>query len=658
MYKKLFEPQKIGTMTVPNRIVMTAMGNHAANADGTVSGTDIAFYGARARGGAGLIITECACVDSTTGKGNLRQLSVDDDRFIPGLRRLAEEVHRYGSRLAVQIYHPGRQGIAKLNGVESMMSASRTECQCVHQPAHEMSLDEIHEITEKFAAGARRVKEAGADAVEIHGAHGYLIGQFLSPYTNKRTDEYGGSFENRMRFLAGILREVRKACGKDFPILVRFSVDEHMEYVKAPREGLHLSDGTAIAKYLEQQGADALDVSCGIYETMNTAWEPVGFDQGWKLDGPAAVKAVVGIPVIGVSVIREPAFAEKVLEEGKCDMIGSARAFLADPDWGRKAREGRDDEIRKCISCLYCMETLMEADQTGVHVGCAVNFEGCREDRYSEEKLRRDGAGRTVAVIGAGPAGMEAARVLALRGFRPVLFEKQPEVGGQILYACRPPKKEKTGWLIDYQKRQLEKLGVQVRTDTPADMEALQELAPYAVFIAQGSVPILPDSIPGIRGEHIYTPPQILSGEVRLTGQQIGVVGSGMTGIETAEYLASQGNKVSVFEMAGEIGPGIFFQNLIDVMGRINEYKPRFYPNHRLMELKGTTAVFEVTDTRRKAEYDFDSVIVSLGMRSNRELAGEVESVFDRVVYLGDARQAGRIEQAIRNGYLEAAELR
>lgn len=213
MYNTLFSSCNIGTLEIPNRAVMTAMGNHIAEEDGTVSDADIAFYGARAKGGVGLVITECACVDFRTGKGNLRQIAVDDDKYIPGLKRLADEVHKYGSVLAVQIYHPGRQGIAELNGVESMKSASKTECRCVHQPAHEMTTDEIKEMTELFAAGAKRLKEAGVDAVELHGAHGYLIGQFLSPYTNKRTDRYGGSFENRMRFLDEIIDAVRRECG-------------------------------------------------------------------------------------------------------------------------------------------------------------------------------------------------------------------------------------------------------------------------------------------------------------------------------------------------------------------------------------------------------------------------------------------------------------
>ena len=657
MYKKLFSAKKIGSMEVPNRIVMTAMGNHIANEDGTVSEADIAFYGARAKGGVGLVITECACVDFATGKGNLRQISVDDDKYIPGLKRLADEVHKYGSCIAVQIYHPGRQGIAEMNGVESMKSASQTECQCVHQPTHEMTTDEIKEMAGFFISGAKRLKEAGVDAVELHGAHGYLIGQFLSPYTNLRTDEYGGNFENRMRFLDEIIDGIRKECGEDYPIIVRYSVDEHMDYAGHPECGLHLQDGVEIAKHLEAKGVDALDVSAGIYETMNVAWEPVGFDQGWKMEGPEAVKKAVQIPVIGASVIREPQYAEQVLEEEKCDFIGSARTFFADPDWAVKAREGREKEIRKCISCLYCMETLMAADLSPVPMGCAINFQGCRESQYNDDTLKKDGNGRTVAVIGAGPAGMEAARVLAMRGFNPVVFEKQEQAGGQIVLASKPPKKEKTGWLVEYQKHQLEKLGVEVRLNTAPTMEELKALEPYAVFVSQGSKPIMPRSIKGIDGEQVYTPVEILNGSVTLKDKNVCVVGSGMTGIETAELLCEQGNKVSVFEMADDIGPGIFFQNLIDVLGRVNSYGTMLYPKHRLVELDGTKAVFETTDTKEQESYEFDAVVVSLGTASNTELKVEIEKEFEKVEFLGDALKAGRIENAIRTGYLAAAEL-
>ena len=428
MYRRLFQPIQIAGMRVPNRIAMTAMGNHLANPDGSVSDADVAFYAARAAGGVGLVITECACVDFAAGKGNLRQLAVDDDRYIPGLKRLADAVHAHGAALCVQLYHPGRQGIAAVNGVETMAAPSVTECQCVHQPTHAMTTEEIREMVHRFAMGAYRLKQAGVDAVEFHGAHGYLIGQFLSPYTNRRSDAYGGSFENRMRFLDEIILEARRLCG-DYPMLVRFSVDEHMDYAGKPGEGLSLSHGIEIARHLEKLGVDALDVSSGIYETMNTAWEPVGFDEGWKIDGPAAVKEAVSIPVIGASVIREPAYAEQILSEGKVDLVGSARAFLADPQWGKKALEGRDCEIRKCISCLYCMETLMAADMSPVPMGCAINFEAGREAVWQEAQLPKDGNGRCVAVIGAGPAGMEAARVRSL-GLQAAQEGEDPLAGG------------------------------------------------------------------------------------------------------------------------------------------------------------------------------------------------------------------------------------
>lgn len=657
MYRKLFQPLQIAGMRVPNRIAMTAMGNHLAEPNGMVSDADIAFYAARARGGVGLIITECACVDFVSGKGNLRQLAVDDDKYIPGLKRLADAVHVYGTALCVQIYHPGRQGIAAANGVETMAAPSVTECQCVHQPTHAMTIEEIREMVQRFAMGAYRLKQAGVDAVEFHGAHGYLIGEFLSPYTNHRTDAYGGSFENRMRFLDEIIVEARRLCG-DFPMLVRYSVDEHMDYVGKPGEGLRLTDGIEIARHLEKMGVDALDISSGIYETMNTAWEPVGFDEGWKIEGPAAVKQAVSIPVIGVSVIREPAYAEQILAQGKVDMIGSARAFLADPQWGEKAREGRDGEIRKCICCLYCMETLMAADMGSVPMGCSINFEACRESVWQAGKLEKNGDGRIVAVIGAGPAGMEAARILALRGFRPVIFEKTGHVGGQILLASKPPKKEKTGWLMDYQLGQLEKLGIEVRLNTPATLEAVKALNPYAVFVAQGSENVRPRAIPGLDGPNVWTPGDVLMGRVNFRDQDICVVGSGMTGLETAELLGSQGNRVAVFEMADEIGPGVFFQNRIDVMKRVAAYGTKLYPKHKLIRVDGNNVTVETTNTHEQNTLCFDGVVLSLGVAPNRVLVEELKTEFAYVVLLGDASKGGRIVDAIGSGYRAAAELK
>lgn len=657
MYKKLFTSKKIGEMTVPNRIVMTAMGNYLANTDGSVSEEDIAFYGARAKGGVGLVITECACVDFERGKGNTRQLSVDHDKYIPGLKRLADEVHKYNSVIAVQIYHPGRQGIAAINGNETMAAPSNKKCQVVQQPTHEMNKEEIKDMVDRFVQSAVRLQKAGIDAVEVHAAHGYLINQFLSPYTNLRKDEYGGTFENRMRFLDEIIAGIRKECGKNYPIIVRISVDEYMDYVGQPDLGLHLEDGIKIAKHLEKQGVDALDVSSGIYETMNTAWEPTGFDQGWKIDNAAKVKKVVDVPVIGVSVIREPEYAEEILEEGKVDFIGSARQFFADPEWGNKAKAGQEKNIRKCISCLYCMEALMSVDMGGEPVACAINYEGGKELKYSNHVLKKNGEGRRVAVIGAGPAGMEAARILAKREFKPIIFEKKPEVGGQIIYASKPLKKGKVAWLIDYQKGQLDDLEVELKLSHVPTMKEIKELDPYAIFIAQGSVPIMPKSIKGLHGDNVYTPVDILSGNVNLENKKVAIIGSGMTGIEVTEFLIAQGNEVSLFEMEDEIGPGVFFQNLIDAMKRIGENSTKLYPKHKLMEIDGSTVIVETTDTKKIKKFDFDAVVVSLGTISNKEMLEELEREFEKIIKLGDAKKAGRIVDAIGDGYKEAFEL-
>ena len=483
-----------------------------------------------------------------------------------------------------------------------------------------------------------------------------MIGQFSSPYTNKRTDEYGGNFENRMRFFGEIIDAVRAEVGADFPVIARFSVDEHMEYVGQPDEGLHLADGVEIGKYLEAKGVDALDVSSGIYETMNTAWEPVGFDQGWKIEGPASVKAAVNIPVIGVAVIRDPEYAEELLKDGKLDFVGSARAFYADPEWANKAKCGKACDIRKCISCLYCMESLMSANAE-TPMGCSVNFEAGKENQYQAEELPKNGAGRTVAVIGAGPAGLEAARILAIRGFKPVVFEKQLRLGGQVYLASKPPKKEKTAWLIDYEKGQLEKLGVEIRLNTEATVETIKELKPYAVFVATGSAPVMPKSIKGLDGKNVYTPVEILDGTVKLSNKKVCVVGSGMTGIETAELLSEQGNDVTVFEMADDIGPGLFFQNLVDVMSRIAPKNVAMYPKHRLVEIDGNKVAFETTDTKEAVNFEFDEVVVSLGVAANKAANEEIAAAFDNVRFLGDALSTGRIAAAIKTGYLAAAEL-
>ncbi|MCB2353145.1 FAD-dependent oxidoreductase [Clostridium estertheticum] len=655
MFNNLFSKGKIGSMDTKNRIVMTSMGNHLGNPDGTMSKADIAFYGARAKGGVGVIFTEVSMVEESRGRGNLCQISVADDKYIPGLKELADEIHKYNSKIVIQIYHPGRQGISVVNGNLPMLAPSDIECQCVHQPTVAMTTEEVSDMVEKFILAAVRVKKSGIDGVEVHGAHGYLVNQFLSPHTNHRIDKYGGSFENRLRFLEEIVIGIKERCGKDFPLIVRLSVDEFYETIGLPEEGLHLKDGVKIAERMEQLGVDAIDVSSGTYETMNTAWEPSSFDQGWKINLAETIKKSVKIPVIGVSVIREPEYADQIIADGKVDFVGSARQHFGDPEWSNKAKEGRTNEIRKCISCLHCMEVLMSSDITKLPCQCAINIQSGRELDYSN--FVEDGDGRTVAIIGAGPAGLEAARVLAMRKFKPVIFEKSDKIGGQLEFANKPPKKEKINWLIDYLRVQNEKLGTEIRLETTPTIEDLKELNPYAVFVAQGSNPIMPKSISGIDGKEVLSITDILSGKIKLKGKKIGVVGSGMTGLETAELLAETGNEVSLFEMADNIGPGLFFQNLIDIMGRTSKDGVHLYPKHKLIKIENGKLTFELMENNEIKDYSFDNVIISLGTRSNNKLIEEININFDIVKILGDASKPGRIRNAMETGFVNAYNL-
>ena len=647
MYEQLFTEKKIGNVTAPNRLVFEPMGNYYAELDGSVSERDIAFYGERAKGGCGILMTVVASVNSKTGRGNLRNLCTDNDKFIPGYKKMADEIHKYGSLLFVELYHPGCQGIAPLNG-GSMASPSGQESDLIHMPSHEMTVQEIHDTVNDFIEGAVRMQKAGVDGVVLHAAHGYLLCEFISSYTNHRTDEYGGSIENRVRIIKEIIDGIREKCG-DYPIIIRYSADEYMREIHK-EGGMVLDDAIEMAKLFEAYGVDALDVSAGNYETMNWAWEPTGFDEGWKMHNGESIAKAVNIPVIACSVIRTPKAAVEFLDKG-VSFVGSARQFFADPYWGEKVKNGRESEIRKCISCLNCMETLMAADESnGIRCQCTVNIEGGEECQYLP--LKKDGNNRKVVILGAGPAGLEAARVAAERGFKPVIIEKSSAIGGQLNLANKPPKKDKITWLIDYYRAMINKYGIEVHLNTEATAETISKENPYRVINAIGSSPVLPKSIPGLDQSFIITPPDVLSGKIDLTGKKICVVGSGMTGIETAEFLQEKGNTIELYEMADDIGPGLFFQNLIDVMGRLAPGGCKFFAKHQLVSVSEHEAKFKNLENNTEVTASFDNIVISLGTRSN-SLPDSIASLSD-IITIGDAEKAGRIRHAIEGGYKAA----
>ena len=655
-YEHLLSPLKIGSLTIRNRVIMGAMGNGTENMDQTMGECSIAYYAERAKGGVGLIINETTRVtDEPHGCMGPRQSSAASDRIIPSLKELADAVHFYGGAIFMQLHHPGRQGFVPggecftPSGVPGMFGGA----------CHTMTKEEIHTLVGQFVDAAERCYKAGIDGVEIHGAHGYLLTQFLSPFTNKRTDEYGGSIENRARIIKEIIEGIRERVDREYPVIYRLSADEFLERSTVPlpqgETGLKLSEAIAACRYLVPFGLDGINVSAGVYETMNEAWEPISYPEGWKLYLAEEIKKAVDVPVFGVGSIRNPDFAEQALAEGRVDAVVLARQMLADPDWVNKVAEGRVKEIRRCISCLNCMEH-MSGDNgiIGHGLTCALNARNAREWFFND--LRRNGAGRTVAVVGAGPAGLEAARVLAERQFHVVLFEKSDQLGGQLNLANKPPHKEKINWLIQYFTYQMELLGVEIRQNTPATKEAVEALKPYAVFVATGSETVVPRSIPGTDRDFVCTSTEILNGSVALSGKKVAVVGSGMTGLETAELLSAQGNEISVIEMADTIAPGAYFQNVADVRKRLDPYAA-YYTGHKLLEIQEGKLILEKTETGELVTLPADYVVLSLGVRADQKAAKDMEEICPRVYRIGDTKQIGRIQSAVASAYQESYRL-
>lgn len=695
-YSHLFSPMKIGPVPIKNRLVMTAMCVGLAHHDGAVSNALAAYYEERAAGGTGLIITECSRVNETDAVAYPSMLSMSHDRYIEPLRKAVERVHVHGAKLFVQLYHPGRQNVAifptvwqfneriarffpsywdlyfKVAGkfdaeaiddpktvkrmhkyMKPLLAPSAVPCGLADNPVRNqktvpMTVPQIKTLISQFVSAAGRVKKAGADGVELHAAHGYLLQQFLSSYTNRREDEYGGSLTNRMRLLKEIIEGIRRECGSDFPISVRLSVEEFYDTIGYPGQGITLDEGVEMAKMLESFGIDALNVSSGNYDTAQTSCEPISFPTGWRKYLAKAVKDQVDIPVIAANLIRTPKQAEAQLAEGTQDFIAMGRSFLADPEWAKKAMEGRSEDINRCICCLRCMETFQENIMNGKPVECAVNPRACRESQIPRT-VPKDGRQRPVVVVGAGPAGLTAAKELAARDFQVTVLEQGNAPGGQLILAAAPPLKEKIDWFIQYLTHEALRQGVTIRYNTKATKKVIESFHPYAVFLATGADALAP-RIPGSDSEAVTTVTPILTGERKYVGKKVAVIGSGMTGLETAEFLMEQGNTVTIIEMADKIAPGAYPINASDVIGRLEKGGVRFLPGRKLERI-GDGILYLSRKNGVREEIKTDATVLAIGVRSNSELEKECAGYFERLYPIGDADKPGRIGNATRSAF-------
>jgi len=451
-----------------------------------------------------------------------------------------------------------------------------------------------------------------------------------------------------MRFILEIIRGIRGHCGPDFPVVVRLAVDEYYRSIGKPGEGIELAQGVEIAKCLEQAGVDAIDVSSATYETMNYWLEPASFEPGWRRNLARAVKEKVKIPVLAANVIRSPEQAEAQLQEGCQDFVCLGRPHLADPAWSRKAALGRGEDIRRCISCLWCFESFLTNAAKGETLECAVNPRLGRE-RETAEPLR-NGAGRVVVIIGAGPAGLSAAGILGLRGFKPIVLEKSAFVGGQLQLANKPPKKDKINWCFTDLQHDALKNGAEIRFNTEATPESVKALDPYAVVVATGAKAVVPP-VEGVHLPHVCTVTEILNGSVRLKNQRVAVIGSGMTGLETAEKLAEEGNRVLVVEMMDQIAPGAHPQHVDDILPRLKACSTDFIVGHKLVKISADVIFLESTAGGKRREEKADAVVLSVGVKSNNALASALQPHFPGLRVIGDARRVGRIPQAVRDGF-------
>lgn len=681
-YDMLFSPMKIGNVEIKNRIIMAPMCMGFGQYNGCATETMMDYYEERAKGGVGLIFTEITRINDITGASSFGQLGMSHDYQIPALREMADRIHKHNCKIMVELHHPGRQNLglmigtvpicnigSKLMGnlytkiltqavipqgkklqdkhiVPRTVAPSKCERSKMSDSVNrELSVNEIKRIICQFIEGAVRVKKAGCDGVELHAAHGYLIQQFLSPNTNKRTDQYGGSLENRMRFLLEIIDGIRSNCGKDFPIVVRLTVDEMYSEIGQNGKGYNLEEGIKMAKILSDKGIDAIDVSSAAYDTFNYWLEPTTFTPGWRKYLASEVKKVVDIPVIAANLIRSPKQAEMQLEEGTQDFISLGRPLIADPHWPNKVKSGNENLIKRCVCCLYCFESMMKGAYKYTHGNCSVNPFVGREN----VSLKQNGNGRKVLIIGAGCAGLTAAELLSKRGFDVTVLEKESKQGGQLNLASKPPHKEKINWVCEDLLSNAINSGAKVLFNTKADKDIIASYSPEIVITATGGNAIHPKSF---NGDNVVTVTQVLNGSIDISNKKVAVIGSGMTGLETSDLLVSKGNKVTVVEMADKIAPGAWFQQLDDALPVLEKAGTEFLTSHKLLSVSSSGIELENLKEKKAVAIKVDLVVLSLGVRSDNSLYNDIKNSDSYKVYnIGDSNKIGRIANATESAY-------
>lgn len=629
---QLFEPMNIGTCTIPNRLVVAAMNTDYANEDGTATERYIRYHEEKARGGWGLIVTEDYSV-SQRGKGYQHVSGLYNDEQIAGHRELTARIHQYDSKIFCQIYHAGRQSNAYVNGGLQPVAPSAIPCSWNRQLPKELTTEEIRTIISQFGDTALRAKKAGFDGIEVHAGHGYLLAEFLSPYSNKRSDEYGGSFENRIRIVREVIADIREKTGRDFPVTIRFSVIEDLE------GGRDIAESRVLALEFEDMGFDAISVSSGIYSTYSKGIVSTMYvAHAWLTDFAAEIKKLVSIPVIVANRINEPKMANTLIKMGKTDFVAMGRASLADPFLPKKAREGHLEDIRYCIGCLQ--GCIYRTDPVTCLVNPAVGLE-YEEDLAPVENPRK------IMVIGAGPGGLQTAVTAASRGHHVTIFEQRDDIGGQFKSAAYPPCKGELATYTAWCRTQCKKLGVEIHLNTVVDEALIKQFQPDSIVIATGGKPLTPP-IPGISLPHVVTAEDVLVGNVP-TNDLIVVCGGGEVGGETAAALAMQEKGVTLVEMTGSILQELGYAPKHQLTKILEKYGVNTYTNTKVCEITENAVICE--NGTEKLQLPALTVVLAFGYSPVNDLHEIASALCDDVYMIGGAVKTGNALVAIREGY-------
>lgn len=639
-FKAMFQPIEIGNMTVKNRFVVPPMGNNFANTDGTMSEQSVAYYAARAKGGFGLVTIE-ATVVHPDAKGGPRKPCLYDNSTIDSFKKIIDACHAEGAKVSIQLQNAGPEGNAK-NAGAPIKAATSIKAQCGRDIPETLTTEEIYALVDGYGDAAERALKAGADAVEVHMAHGYLVNSFMSPRTNKRVDEFGGCFENRMRFSRLIIEKIREKVGDKLAVLARINSSDEV------LGGLDVHDSAAIAAYLEDCGVDALHVSRAVHIKDEYMWAPTTIHGGFSAELVSEIKRAVNIPVITVGRFTEPQYAELLVREGRADLVAFGRQSLADPEMPNKAKEERLEDMIPCIACLQgCVPNMYQ----GKPLRCLTN--PCLG--HECEGIKKAEATKEVMVIGGGVGGLCAAFIAAERGHDVTLYEASDVLGGNMRLAAFPPGKGDITNMVRAYIHRCKKDGVKIVMNKEVTIDFIKEENPDAVIVATGSKTlVLP--IEGIDNEAIIYGSDILDGK-RMPGRKVLIVGGGMVGCEIASFLGEQEHDVTVIEFRDQVGADVIKEHKLYLMKDFEEYKIGQITGAKVCRFYEDGVEYETADGEKHETRGYDTVVLSMGYRNYNPFADRLEELGKETYVVGDAIRARRALDATAEAYEAAMKL-